>query len=170
MKKLMLLVLLAAQVISACAQESGYSAGNSVEDFKLKNVDGKMVSLSDYESAKGFIVVFTCNTCPYANAYEQRIIDLHNKYASKGFPVVAINPNDPVASPGDSFEQMQKRASEKKYPFPYLIDPEQTVTKRFGALRTPHVYVLTKESGTGKVTYVGAIDNDTEETNRERTK
>ncbi|HEX8330950.1 MAG TPA: redoxin domain-containing protein [Hymenobacter sp.] len=96
----------------------GYQVGDKAADFKLKNIDGKMVSLADNKAAKGYIVVFTCNTCPYAKAYESRIIELNSKYAAKGYPVVAINPNDPAVAPGDSYAAMQT----KKYAFPYLQD------------------------------------------------
>jgi len=138
----------------------GYHVGDKAEDFKLKNVDGKMVSLSDIPKAKGYIVVFTCNTCPYAKAYEQRIIDLHNKYASKGYSVVAINPNDKDVKPDDSYENMQILAKEKKYPFVYLYDETQDVAKRFGATRTPHVYLLDADK---TVRYIGAIDDNSED-------
>ncbi len=137
----------------------GYAIGDIAEDFALKNVDGKMVSLSDYQDSKGLIVIFTCNHCPFAQLYEQRIIDLHKKYASQGYPVVAINPNSPLAIPEDSFEKMQERARTKHYPFAYLIDEAQTVFPKFGATRTPHVFVL---DNTRKVRYIGAIDNNPE--------
>ncbi len=91
-------------------------------DFKLKNVDGKMVSLSDYRDAKGFIVIFTCNPCPYAVAYEDRIIDLDKEFKPKGYPVIAVNPNSVAASPEDSFEKMVIRAKEKGFTYPYLFD------------------------------------------------
>ncbi|MEO9872278.1 thioredoxin family protein [Ekhidna sp.] len=139
---------------------AGYSVGDYAADFKLPNTDGKMVSMSDFSSAKGFIVVFTCNTCPYANAYESRIIDLDKKFADKGFPLVAINPNDIVQQPGDSMDEMKKRAKNKSYTFPYLRDDSQEVTKAFGATKTPHVYVLNKEAnGKYKVEFIGAIDD-----------
>ena len=81
----------------------GYQVGDTIEDFSLKNIDGKMVSLSDYSDAMGFVIVFTCNTCPYSVANEDRIIALDKKYKEAGFPVIAINPNDPKASKGDGF-------------------------------------------------------------------
>jgi peroxiredoxin len=143
--------------------DSGYRVGDKAADFKLKNVDGKMVSLADNKAAKGYIVVFTCNTCPYAQAYEQRIIGLHQKYAPLGYPVVAINPNDPQVVAGDSYTQMQKRAKEKKYAFPYLLDETQNVAHNFGATRTPHVYVLQRTGTDFTVAYIGAIDNNTED-------
>jgi len=138
----------------------GYEIGSVATDFSLKNVDGNMVSMADYDDAKGFIVIFTCNHCPYAQMYEQRIIDLHNKYAAKGYPVIAINPNDPVRQPEDSFEKMVERAEEKGYPFPYIFDNTQEVATAYGATRTPHVYLLNKESKGLVVKYIGAIDNN----------
>jgi peroxiredoxin len=164
------LILVALVSTLANAQGKGYEPGSLVANFTLKNVNDKQVSLSDYKSAKGYVIVFTCNTCPYAKAYEQRIINLHNKYAAKGFPVIAINPNDPAASTGDSFAAMQERSKSKKYPFPYLADPDQDVTKRFGATRTPHVYLVSKTNGGNKVEYIGAVDSDTEDNDPEKIK
>ncbi|MBN1181365.1 MAG: thioredoxin family protein [Bacteroidales bacterium] len=138
----------------------GYKVGDEAEDFSLKNVDGKQVSLVDYPDAKGFVVVFTCNHCPYAQAYEQRIIDIHKIYEPKGYPVIAINPNDPEIQPGDSYEAMQQRASEKHYPFPYLFDASQEVYRKYGATRTPHVFLLNKVGGKLMVAYIGTIDDN----------
>lgn len=140
--------------------KGGYQVGDKAMDFNLKNVDGTMVSMAANPDNKGYIVIFTCNTCPYSVAYEDRIIDLHNKYAPKGYPVIAINPNDPVVQPGDSFEKMQVRAEEKKFPFPYIFDNTQDVTLAYGATNTPHVYVVEKESKDYMVRYIGAIDNN----------
>jgi len=116
MKKIILFLTLITVITlnSFTPPSPGYSVGEKASDFKLKNVDGKMVSLADYKDAKGFIVIFTCNHCPFAQAYEQRIIDLQNKYSSKGYPVIAINPNDKDAEPVDSYENMVSRANEKK--------------------------------------------------------
>lgn len=140
------------------SSDGGYGLGEKVEDFSLKNVSGEMVSLSSYKDAKGYIVIFTCNSCPYSVAYEDRIIALHEKYASKGFPVIAINPNDSEKSPKDSYELMIKRSKEKSFPFAYLYDETQDVTKKFGATNTPHVYVLDENK---VIKYIGAIDNNT---------
>lgn len=137
-----------------------YGVGDTVADFKLKNVDGKMVSLSEYKSSKGVIVIFDCNTCPYSQRYNDRIISLNKKYASKGFPVITINANDPGISAGDSFEEMVDLAKRKNYDFPYLVDESQTVAKSFGATNTPHVFVLKNENNTFKVAYIGAIDDN----------
>lgn len=138
----------------------GYEVGSSVADFSLKNVDGKMVSMGQFSEAKGFIVVFTCNTCPYSKMYEDRIESLNEKYASSGYPVIAINPNDTNIKPDDSFDAMVVRSQEKGFSFPYLHDESQEVAKTFGATRTPHVYLIQKESDDLKVAYIGAIDNN----------
>lgn len=138
----------------------GYHVGDYATDFKLKNVNGKMVSMADFKDAKGFIIVFTCNTCPFAILYEQRIIALSNAYTPKGYPLIAINPNDPDLQPGDSFENMQRRARDKKYPFPYLQDVTQEVTRAYGATNTPHIFILKKNNGKLQVMYIGTIDNN----------
>ena len=138
----------------------GYKVGDTVDGFKLKNVDGKMIALDDYKNSKGVILIFDCNTCPYSRAYNDRIIELNEKYSSKGFPVVTINSNDPNLSPGDSFDEMVKRAKSKSYSFPYLFDDTQVVARAFGATNTPHVFVLQKAANNFKVSYIGAIDNN----------
>jgi len=158
MKKILFLSILSA-IISLSAFtiiHSGYHIGDTAADFSLKNVDGKMVSLADYEDAKGYIVTFTCNHCPYAVMYEDRLIDLHNKYAPKGYPVVAINPNDPAANAEDGYEEMQVRAEEKSFPFAYLFDEGQKIYPVYGATKTPHVFLLDADR---KVKYIGAIDD-----------
>jgi peroxiredoxin len=137
-----------------------YEVGDSVTDFKLKNVDGKMVSLSDYKDQKGAIVIFDCNTCPYSKAYNSRIIELNEKYVSKGFPVITINPNNPDLSPGDSFNEMASQAKKNNYRFPYLQDVTQQVARSFGATNTPHVFVLKKDGQNFNVAYIGTIDNN----------
>ena len=137
--------------------DKGYKVGDTIEDFSLKNVDGDKISLKDYDDAKGFIIIFTCNTCPYSLANEDRIIALQDKYEELGYPVIAINPNDPKAQPGDSFEKMKVRAEEKGFNFPYLFDEGQKVYPKFGASKTPHVYIVSKPEM--KVEYIGAIDD-----------
>lgn len=154
---LSLLVLLA--FFAGAPQREGYNVGDKVSDFKLKNVDGKMVSLADFKNAKGFVVVFDCNTCPYSKKYNGRIIALNNKFANQGFPVIAINSNSPEVSPGDSFEEMVEQAEKKKYAFPYLFDESQKVAKTFGATNTPHVFVLTRQGSDISVAYIGTIDD-----------
>ena len=145
----------------------GYKVGDKATDFKLKNVDGKMVSLQDYKDAKGFIVTFTCNHCPFAVMYEDRIIALHKKYASQGYPVIAINPNDPTVAEDDSYDLMKVRAKEKNFPFVYLFDEGQKVYPQYGATRTPHVYLLDKKL---VVKYIGAIDDNAQDESLVKTK
>jgi len=147
-------------LLAAKTTTPNYGIGDTVSEFKLKNVDGKIVALSDYKKSKGVIVIFDCNTCPYSRAYNERIIALNKKYASQGFPVVTINANDPEMSEGDSFEEMVDVAKRKNYDFPYLIDESQNVAKSFGATNTPHVFVLKNEAGAFKVAYIGAIDDN----------
>lgn len=142
------------------ALAGGYKVGDKASDFKLQNVNGKYVSMEDYSDAKGFIVVFTCNGCPYAKAYQDRIIELDKKYKSKGYPVIAINPNDTDLKPEDDLEGMKQRAEEKGFTFPYLKDANYEVFKEYGATRTPHIYVLTKQSSDLVVSYIGAIDDN----------
>lgn len=161
MKTIKSILLLAVITLTTAAftltTDKGYGVGDTIEDFSLINIDDKMVSLSDYSEAKGFIIVFTCNMCPYSVANEDRINALDAKYKAKGYPVVAINPNDPEASKGDSFDDMKVRAKEKGFTFPYLFDKGQNVYPKFGASKTPHVFIVTKNDM--KVQYIGAIDN-----------
>ncbi|MCK5065986.1 MAG: thioredoxin family protein [Bacteroidales bacterium] len=157
MKKVFLTSVLS--ILALVLVHGGLKPGDKAIPFSLKNVDGKTVSLSDYSSQKGVIVIFTCNPCPFAKAYEQRIIQLHNKYAGMGFPVVALNPNNPAISPDDSYDNMKSRAKEKGYPFPYLKD-NQNIYKAYGATRTPHIYLLEKSGNNFKVAYIGAIDDN----------
>ncbi|HET9053262.1 MAG TPA: thioredoxin family protein [Cyclobacteriaceae bacterium] len=147
-------------LVAASPVRTGYEVGDTVADFKLKNTNGKMVALSDYKDVKGVIVIFDCNTCPYSQAWNTRIIALNKKYASQKFPVVLVQPNDPAISQGDSYEKMIEQAENKGYDFPYLFDETQTVAKTFGATNTPHVYVLKKEGAAFKVSYIGAIDDN----------
>lgn len=147
-----------------------YQIGDEAEDFRLKDVDGKMVSLADFKEAKGFIVIFTCNTCPVSVANEDRIIALNEKYQGLGYPVVAINPNNPKISEGDSYELMKARAKEKGFNFPYLLDDGQKVYPKYGASKTPHVYVLNKEDNGLRVKYIGSIDDSARNAGAVKTK
>ncbi|NOQ71870.1 MAG: redoxin domain-containing protein [Crocinitomix sp.] len=140
--------------------ERGYAVGDYAIDFSLMNIDDQMVSLSDYDEVKGFIVIFTCNHCPYAVAYEDRIVALDALYKTQGYPVIAINPNNPDVMEEDSFENMKIRAAEKGFTFPYLLDDGQKVFPQYGAKKTPHVYILKKDITGNKVEYIGAIDDN----------
>ena len=160
MKQLFFALATVLALVAGAPVRNGYEVGDLATDFKLKNVDGKMVSLADWKDAKGFIVIFDCNTCPYSKAYNDRIIGLSNKYADKGYPLVAINANDPSGSPGDSFDKMVDYAKNKGYKFPYLIDETQTVARTYGATNTPHVFVLSRSGKDLKVAYIGTIDDN----------
>jgi peroxiredoxin len=162
--------LIAIMVGSAFTNSTGYKVGDIATDFKLQNIDGKMVSLSNFKAAKGFIVVFTCNTCPYAVAYEDRIEALNKKYASKGFPVIAIMPNNTDVKPGDNMDAMKARAKAKGFTFPYVIDADQNIYPQYGATKTPHVYLLQKTKKGNEVKYIGAIDDNYQDAAAVKTK
>ena len=148
----------------------GYKVGDVATDFKLENINGKMVSLSDFEGAKGFIITFTCNTCPFAVAYEDRIEALNKKYAKQGYPVIAIMPNNTDVKPGDNMEQMKIRAKEKGFTFPYLMDKGQKVYPEYGATKTPHIYILQKSKKGNVVKYIGAIDDNSRDASKVKEK
>lgn len=149
---------------------NGYKVGDLAIDFNLKNIDGNQVSLSQFNKAKGFIIIFTCNSCPTSVANEDRIIALDKKYKGSGFPVIAINPNNPLVSPEDSYELMKVRAKQKKFTFPYLIDEKQEVYPLYGATRTPHVFILEKEKEGLIVRYIGSIDDSSRNPSLVKTK
>ena len=157
---LTIVLLLSAFSINKNIDRSGYQVGDIATDFKLMNIDGNMVSLADFKNAKGFIVIFTCNTCPYAVAYEDRVEALNKKYVDQGYPVIAIMPNNTDVKPGDRFESMQARAKAKGFTFPYLMDEGQKVYPQYGATKTPHVYILQKTKKGNEVMYIGAIDDN----------
>ncbi len=123
----------------------------------LVATDGKKYGLESFRDAKAVVISFTCNHCPYAKAYEDRFIALAAKYAPKGIAFVAINSNDAVSYPDDSFENMKVRAREKSFPFPYLRDDLQEVARAYGAVCTPHIFVL---NSTRKLVYEGRIDDN----------
>ena len=158
MKKLFFLFSMLFLAVSASGQ--GYQIGDVATDFRLLNVDGNYISMSDYEDVNGIVLIFSCNHCPYVVAYEDRMIELHNEYAPKGFPVLAINPNDTIAEPRDSFTKMIERAQEKSFPFDYVIDANQEIYPIYGATRTPHIFLLEKVGDDFVVAYIGAIDDN----------
>lgn len=136
---------------------SGYQIGDKAADFNLENVDGTMHSLAGIDAANGYIVVFTSNECPFAKAYEDRLIALHNEMAPKGYPVVAINSNDGSEGGDNTMQDMITRHKEKSFPFVYLKDKQQDVYPKYGATKTPHVFLLDQEM---IVRYIGAIDDN----------
>lgn len=139
---------------------NGYQPGDKATDFSLKSTTGKMVSMADYKDARGFIVVFTCNHCPFAVMYQDRINELAKKYTPKGYVLLAVNPNDPAVQPADSYAFMQERAKEKGFVFPYLFDEGQKVYPQYGATKTPHAFLLDRNL---IVKYIGAIDDNAED-------
>lgn len=144
-------------LVSVSIYGQGYSIGDIASDFNLKNTAGKNISLKSFPDAKGYVVVFTCNHCPYSVLYEDRLIAFHKKYEPLGYPVIAINPNDNPEYPEDSYEMMKVRAKEKSFPFNYLFDEGQKIYPQYGASKTPHVFLL---DGNKEVKYIGAIDDN----------
>jgi peroxiredoxin len=165
-----LLVLLLCGIISSFKPVSGdhptLAIGAKAPDFSLTGVDGKIYNLNSFKSSPILLIVFTCNHCPTAQAYEDRIIKLTSDYKSKGVAVVAIMPNDPSAirldelgytDMSDSFDEMKLRAKQKQYNFPYLYDgATQVVAKAYGPIATPHVFIFDKDR---KLCYSGRIDD-----------
>ncbi len=133
--------------------------------FALKGTDGRVHRADDAAKAKVFGVIFHCNHCPYAQAWESRLIQVQRDYAGRGVQLVLINANDPVKYPGDSFEQMQRRAQDKQYPFPYLVDETQDIAKQYGATRTPEVFLFDEKR---ILRYHGAPDDNYEDVNAVR--
>jgi peroxiredoxin len=132
----------------------------SVADFRLKNVDGHYQALSDYKDAKGFIIVFTCNHCPFARLYPGRLNALYNKYRAAGVPLLAVNSVDTTVFDEDKWADMQVYAKENNVVYPYLYDPYQAVAKSFAASKTPHAFIIWKEQGAWIIKYKGAIDDN----------
>jgi len=170
-KRVLLLLIMSAALL---VFKTGYSndehktlpIGSPAPDFKLPGVDGKIVTLASFKNSKILVIVFTCNHCPTAQAYEERIIQLTKDYSGKGVAVVAISPNDPKSVSldelgytdiGDSYEEMKLRAKEKKYNFPYLYaGATQSVAIAYGPVATPHVFIFDKER---KLAYQGRVDD-----------
>lgn len=129
-------------------------------DQKMKNVDGKEVAVADVKGAKGTLVIFTCNACPYAKAWEDRIVALGNEYKGKGIGVIAVNANDPGKVAEDGYDQMKTRAKEKNFGFPYVVDATSNVARAYGATRTPEAFLFDAQ---GKLVYHGTIDDNAQD-------
>jgi peroxiredoxin len=155
--------------LAALAAPAGFTElkiGDAAPDFDLPGVDGKSHKLADFADAKLLLVVFTCNHCPTAQAYESRIMQLHDDYKDRGVALVAISPNDDRAvrldelgytDIGDSFDDMKQRAEERGFKFPYLYDGEtQQVSLAYGVVATPQVFLFDQDR---KLRYVGRIDD-----------
>ena len=133
------------------------ATGQRAPDFCLPGVDGNEYCLTSFQDKQVIVVVFTCNHCPYVQAYEDRLIAIQQEYADRGVQLVAINANDASGYPEDSFHNMVKRAEQKKFNFPYLRDETQRVAHGYGAEYTPEAFVLNSK---GEVCYVGRIDDN----------
>jgi peroxiredoxin len=159
------LIFVSSESITA-AEAKTLEIGATAPDFKLPGVDDKTYSVADFADAKVLVVIFTCNHCPTAQAYEDRIVQLHQDFKEQGVALVAISPNDPQAvrldelgytDLGDSLEDMKLRAQDKGFKFPYLYDGEtQKASTQYGVLATPHVFVFDMDR---KLRYSGRIDN-----------
>ncbi|MFQ5762456.1 MAG: thioredoxin family protein [Candidatus Bathyarchaeia archaeon] len=134
--------------------------GGVAPDFDLPAVDGQRYSLSSFRDKKVVVVMFTCNHCPYVQAYESRLIAIQRDYAKAGVALAAINSNDDVAFPEDNFENMVTRAKAKGYNFPYLHDEAQTVAQAYGATVTPEIFVLDSQR---RLRYHGRVDDNWKE-------
>jgi len=157
MKKLVNTFVLSLMMTMSMFAQSGYSVGDKVVDINLKGTDGKMHTLAGMKDAKGYVLTFTCNHCPFSVMYEDRLIALQEEFGPRGYHVVAVNPNDPELYEEDSYDNMVIRAKEKKFNFPYLFDEGQKVFPVFGATKTPHVFLIDKDM---TVRYIGAIDDN----------
>ena len=140
--------------------------GQSAPDFDLPGVDGKNYSPASFKDAKLLIVVFSCNHCPYVVGSEERMIKFYNDYKPRGVEMIAINSNETVGHPTDSFEHMIAHAKEKKLPFKYVRDDSQEIAVAYGALRTPHYYVFDQER---KLRYTGRMDDNPRNPGQETT-
>lgn len=145
---------------NSVADSSTIKQNAIVQPFLLKCVSGEFVGMSTYPEAKGMIVVFTCNHCPFAKLYPERMNELYRKYAAQGIPLLAISSTDTVLFDEDGFVEMQKVAQQQGFVFPYLFDAEQTVVQDFGAQKTPHAFVLARSEEGWKIVYSGSIDDN----------
>lgn len=170
MKKLGVVALLLIASV-ACAEERANAAeelaiGAKAPSFSLVNaVDGETVAMKP-DDGNVKVVVFTCNSCPFAKAFEPRIIELANKFAMKGVKLYAVNPNDDAQYSDETLANMKARAEEKGYRFPYLKDGDSKIAKAYGARVTPHVFVV---DGEGIIRYRGYVDDSAKPGERKTT-
>jgi len=161
------IILLASSFVLSPNALKELQIGDQAPDFTLRGVNGKNYSLStNAPYVKGFIITFTCNNCPYSQMYEDRLIALHRKYAGT-YPVIAINPSDPLVDNNESFEAMISKARKKSFPFPYLKDDHQQIYPLYGAARTPHVFLVDNSL---MIRYIGAIDDNAQDANAVRSR
>jgi peroxiredoxin len=160
MKQLYYLVLILLIPFSLVAQ-TGYKVGDKVDDFTLLNVkDNSTITLSGLTSNKAIVLVFTSHNCPYTKIYEQRVNKIIQEYTQKGIAFLLINPNNPATNAEESTEEMAEAAKERNYTSPYLSDPNQNICDKYGANKTPEVFVLKNQGGNLVLKYKGAIDDN----------
>lgn len=165
MKKLGVMMALVLIAGVACAQEQ-LAVGAKAPAFSLVNaVDGQTVSMKP-DDGNVKVVVFTCNSCPFAKAFEPRIIELANKFAQKGVKLYAVNPNDDAKYADETLANMKARAEDRNYRFPYLKDGDSKTARAYGARVTPHVFVV---DGQGVVRYRGYVDDSAKPEERKTT-
>lgn len=128
-----------------------------VPNQKMKNVDSRELSIANIRGQNGTLVIFSCNSCPWVKAWQDRIVAIGNEYQKKGIGVIAINSNDPDVTSEDSYAQMQQIAKAEGYEFPYVVDVTSDVARAFNATRTPEAFLFTAD---GKLVYHGTIDDD----------
>lgn len=161
-------ILLLAAALGGCTHAAAAAPGARLEplpigsavamgDVPMPNVDGKPVTIAGSKGDKGTLVVFTCNHCPWAKAWQDRIVALGNRFTGEGVGVLAVNPNDPTAYPEDGAVQMKERAAELGMKFPYVVDAGGKVARAFGATKTPEVFLF---DAAGKLVYYGAVDDN----------
>jgi peroxiredoxin len=131
--------------------------GAVAPDFNLPGVDGNNYSLDYFYGKTGFVIIFSCNHCPYVRAYENRIKKIQSDYSDKGIGVIAVNSNDSDQYEDDSFQNMTKRASEMNFNFPYVRDEEQTAARAYGASHTPEIFLFNNQR---KLVFHGKIDDN----------
>ncbi len=156
-------VTMATLVLAATVQVAGaleLGAAMPMTTVKMKSVSGKEVTLSDVAGPKGTLVIFSCNHCPWVQAWETRIAALGNELPAKGIGVVAINSNDPAAYPGDDYADMVERAKARGFAFPYVVDSTSDVARAFGATHTPEAFLF---DAAGTLVYHGAIDDNAQD-------
>jgi len=170
MKYLVAFLLLLSTTAWALDDPQTLAIGSPAPEFSLPGIDGKTYTLKDFASSKILLIVFTCNHCPFAKLYQERMNELNATYSPKGFPLLAVSSNDAEAVPEDGFDAMKERAKEKHYNFPYLYDEQQEVARAFGAVKTPHAFVVVKDNGKWVLRYSGAIDDNGSEPDKVKTK
>ncbi|HUP61453.1 MAG TPA: thioredoxin family protein [Thermoanaerobaculia bacterium] len=166
MKKLMCVLVLLIASVACAAEKEQIAVGAKAPEFDLVNaVDGKSVAMKADDGVLK-VVIFSCNQCPYAKAFEPRIIEVAKSFQPKGVRFYVIDPNDDTKYPEETMANMKARAVEKGYPFPYLKDGDSAIARAYGARVTPHVFVV---DGSGTVRYRGYVDDSAKPAERQTT-